>query len=959
MLPSKRHLTRRRAAVLAVAVLASSSAVGLAVHNGSGAEAAACPAGSAHLGKDYLRELRERPDDAVVRREHEGSEESEAADRDGVGPCWTLGAPKPEPYRDLMMAATGISSVMGLSSPHAMAQAIAQSAALMGTTIPNSNGTWTPVGDGHMDSTNPDYAPSGYGITQESGRLSSYALGPNGTVYASAANGGVWKSADRGQTWSDISVDLPNQTVGSVGWSSAGGPWGTLLALTGDNSWARYNWSGTGLYYSTDEGATWTKASGIPDGATAYKVAVAPDSPSTVYAATGIGLFRSTDTGHTWTNVDLPTVAGCWDHPYTEECALSSAVTDVVVRGKDTFGNTGGAVVAAVGWRAGNAKNPDGVVQAPSNGLYESADGAPGSFTRLADGSGFPDGANVGRVSFGDAYGPEQNHNYLYALVQDAQLFQQGGYDAGTHAKDDLDQAGLGVTNAKLGTYVNGVYVSADFGKTWTQMMDTSGFLDPANGSALSALEGLGSGPGIQAWYNNWVQPDPYAADPVLGAPTRVDLGLEEIWETSTVGTPQVGKTDFHVVAPYAGLTYACPVAGTSCGLPDQKSGVTTTHPDQHGMLFLPPSPGLTNLTRQVLATSDGGNYTADVPAAGNFKQSDFAAHQDGFNTLLPYGFGVSHDGTVVAGLQDNGSILIPQGKGTAIQIGPGDGGTAAIDPSDSTTMIYSESMGTGLVLNTDGGKQSSILLETKVTPDTGPSYNFPQLRMDYAKPTRLIYGGQRIWVADAPMAQLTSSSWQLGYDLGAGKTMSAADIYNGTAYAGWCGACETLSSGKQFGSGLVTNYGGTWHAVAASGLPHRLINTVLVDHTNPAVVYVGLGVATQRSQFHPGLTGDDGVTASGGYLYKSTDGGATFKDITGTLPKVGVQSLQMYGKQLLVGSVLGSYISSDLKGTSYGVLGHGLPAVPVNQMQFRPGYPNELYVSTFGRGIYKITLTP
>lgn len=207
-------------------------------------------------------------------------------------------------------------------------------------------------------------------------------------------------------------------------------------------------------------------------------------------------------------------------------------------------------------------------------------------------------------------------------------------------------------------------------------------------------------------------------------------------------------------------------------------------------------------------------------------------------------------------------------------------------------------------------------------------------------------------------MAQLATASWQEGYDLGAGKVTSASDIYNGTAYAGWCGACETLIDQRSFDTGLVTNYGGTWHAVAATGLPHRLINTVLVDHTNPAVVYVGLGVSTERSAFHPGLTGDDGVAATGGYLYKSTDGGATFKDITGSLPKVGVQSLQQYGKQLLVGSVLGAFISSDLKGTSYGRLGTGLPAVPVNQMQLRPGYPNQLYVSTFGRGIYRLTLS-
>jgi hypothetical protein len=131
----------------------------------------------------------------------------------------------------------------------------------------------------------------------------------------------------------------------------------------------------------------------------------------------------------------------------------------------------------------------------------------------------------------------------------------------------------------------------------------------------------------------------------------------------------------------------------------------------------------------------------------------------------------------------------------------------------------------------------------------------------------------------------------------------------------------------------------------------------VLVDHTDPAVVYVGLGGSTKRQAFQPGLTGADGVDAAGGYLYKSTDGGRTFHDITGSLPAVGVLALQQDGRQLLVGSVLGAFISSDLDGTSYGRLGTGLPAVAVNQFQFRPGSPRELYVSTYGRGIYRTTL--
>lgn len=972
--PLARRRGAPRMAILSIAAAALLVAAGVIGYQQTGHDEhrlAACPAGSHRLTADADAGAAAAATGA--KDAADGEKDSAAREKDTAGgPCWLDGAPTPETVEDLAQKSGAQSSAAGLDSPHAMAAAIKQRAALTSSKIANSGGTWARVGNGMLQSTNTNYYPSGYGITQESGRLSGYALGPNGGVYAAAANGGVWRSSDQGHSWTSIGDNLPNQTVGALAWSPAGGTLGTLLALTGDNSFGRYNWSGTGLYYSTDEGATWQHASGIPDGLLAFKVAVAPDSPSTVYAATGSGLFRSTDTGHTWANVDLPTVQGCWNSPFTEQCALASVVTDVTVRGKDNFGNTGGAVVAAVGWRAGNAMNTDGTIQAPNNGLYESPTGAVGTFTKLADGSGFPATANVGRVSLGDAYGPNQNHNYLYALVQDAQLFQQGGIKTSSIPGDALDQIGAGgLVSGKIATYVNGAYVSSDFGKTWTRMADTNQFIQPASGSALVPLEALGTAPGVQSWYNNWIQPDPYAADPVLGAPTRLDLGLEEIWETATPGTPQTGPAAFHVVAPYAGLTYACPVAGTPCGTVVQNAGLTSTHPDQHGMLFLPPT---STGTRSVLTTSDGGNYTATVPVAGTFKQTDFTAGQSGFNTLLPYGFGVSHDGTVVAGMQDNGSMIIHQGVGTADQIGPGDGGTAVIDPNDSNTMIYSATDGSSLFVNTAGGQGTSTVTETSVTPSISPAYQYPQLRMDYAKPTRLIYGGRQIYTLDAPMSTITSSSWGQAFDLGtqqqpgvAGASATAADpnniasavdIYNGTAYVGFCGACETLTSTGGFSTGIATNAGGSWHIAAANGLPHRLINTVLTDHTNPNTVYVGLGVSTQRSAFHPGLTGADGVDSTGGYLYKSTDGGQTFTDITGTLPRAGVQSLQEYGNQLLVGSVLGAFISSDLNGSAYGTLGAGMPAVDVNQMQFRPGYPSQLYVSTYGRGIYKITLT-
>ena len=63
---------------------------------------------------------------------------------------------------------------------------------------------------------------------------------------------------------------------------------------------------GSGLYKSTDGGATWTELSGhgLPDASRPHRVAVDAEPPSRVYALVdakdGGGLYRSDDAGATW-----------------------------------------------------------------------------------------------------------------------------------------------------------------------------------------------------------------------------------------------------------------------------------------------------------------------------------------------------------------------------------------------------------------------------------------------------------------------------------------------------------------------------------------------------------------------------------------------------------------------------------------------------------------------------------
>ncbi len=262
--------------------------------------------------------------------------------------------------------------------------------------VPGTHGKWHPVGQGPLIANDPTYSGTyGEGFGQLAGRISDYSYDAKHRVlYASVASGGVWMSKNSGASWRSIGDKLPTQTVGSVAYSRAHG--GTLIAVTGDNAFGGNTYGGMGVFRSTNQGRTWKRSRGVPTGAQGFKAAVDPQRPKVVYAATGAGLFRSRNDGRSFKDVSLPIGGACQGNTFrTRNCFFANTVTDVVVQAKDKFGNKGGRVLAAVGWRAGNRENFNGVPESSSNGLYLSSNGKPGTFKRLPVGSnGFAPQAN-------------------------------------------------------------------------------------------------------------------------------------------------------------------------------------------------------------------------------------------------------------------------------------------------------------------------------------------------------------------------------------------------------------------------------------------------------------------------------------------------------------------------------------------------------------------------------------
>ena len=875
----------------------------------------------------------------------------------------------PETYLDLASAARGLQWRLGADSTGAsLAASRVRSAAAHGGSVPGTSGRWTPVGEGPLRADDPNYPNTyGDGFGTLSGRISDYAYDQaHNRIYAAVSAGGIWTSSDGGAHWRSIGNKLPTQSTSSVAYSSAAG--GTVIALTGDDAFGGNTYGGLGVFRTTDDGHHWKRARGVPAGALGFKLAVDPSNPKVVYAATGAGLFRSSNAGKSFKDVKLPIGGSCQGLTFRKhDCFFANVVTDVVVQSKDKFGHSGGAVLAAVGWRAGTRKNFDHVPESPSNGLYSSASGKPGSFQRLdASANGFAPQDHIGRVEMGIATGPDQDHGYVYAVVQDAVLFDKGtleGLDT-----PELSGIGLPVDPTATPTYLNGVYVSPDFGKTWTLMEGRQQFLSPTSGSVLAQLLPLGFGPGIQSWYDEWIRPDP-TAQSAGGVPTRVVLGLEELYE-SRLPVPQDGASDFKVIGAYNAdggeclLVLATPACSAAHGADPTN---TTTHPDQHAGFFVPDAKGGVTL----LAGNDGGNYAQHVDSGGDFTQRGFGpGAQEGLHTLQPYGVAGSADGTVYMGMQDNGEGKItPAGKQT--EVFGGDGVFTVTDPRNSK-IAYEELPNAGTNVTTDGGQTW-----TDIDPLVDNGSFYAPLVMDPLNPKHVLTGGQEIVETTkgpkttSPSTPPAPTDWKvvenLGHRHGVSNQVSAIGVRGKAVYAGYCGGCDVVVSQKKFASGIATNVGGSkppkpgtkhgWHKVPAKGLPHRFISSVTIDPHNDKTIYVTLGASDVRPYAPPHAEGrNTGLDAGGGHVYRSTDGGRHFKDISGNLEHLPALWSVVRGKQLLVATTQGVFASRGTTGGHYALLGNGLPAAPVFDMQLVPGHHNQLLVASLGRGVYRYT---
>ena len=134
-------------------------------------------------------------------------------------------------------------------------------------------------------------------------------------------------------------------------------------------------------------------------------------------------------------------------------------------------------------------------------------------------------------------------------------------------------------------------------------------------------------------------------------------------------------------------------------------------------------------------------------------------------------------------------------------------------------------------------------------------------------------------------------------------------------AYVGFCGYCEPLINravrqrhrhqrrrGRRRARRCRATAG---TSRAPQGLPRRYITSVQVDPADPRTVYVTLGGYSRR-WVPVGALGEETRDVGTGHVFKSTDAGETFTDISGDLPDVPANFTAVRAGQLMVATDVG-----------------------------------------------------
>lgn len=564
-----------------------------------------------------------------------------------------------------------------------------------------------------------------------------------------------------------------------------------------------------------------------------------------------------------------------------------------------------------------------------------------------------------------------------------------------------------------------GVYKTTDGGQTWERILfvdDTTGFvdlkMDPSNPNVLYAaswhrirwgggrMEGAGAGSAIWKTTDGgrtWKR----LTDPALnnGLPTeqlgRIGLAISPRNPRIVYAVIQVAHSSRNPrVSPFGGLFRSEDAGATWTRVNDLSAvpdyyynevwidpndderlflaGVSLDHSEDGGRSFAPLRMEKVHVDHHTLwidptdsdhmvLGNDGGVYIT-------FDGGETWAHQ-----IIPVGqfYEVSVDTTkvpyhVCGGLQDNGIWCGPSRTREEVgitdadwyRVHGGDGFHSAVAP-DSPNIRYGESQFGNLTrLDVEAWKFTPLQPQAE---DAGAESGYA-FRWDWNtpfiisrhEPSVLYLGGNHFF----KLAQ-RGERWEiLGPDMTRANRFAPEPEVGHTAYHSLHSLAESAVDARVLWAGsndgllwVSTDGGASWRNVTEN-IPQERARRCWVAEIEPShfdrlAAYVVYD-CHRRDDYRP-------------YVFKTTDGGESWTEITGNLPEDGgsyvIREDPVNPKLLFVGTERGLWVSNQ-GGGRWVRLKNNLPTVAVRDMDIVARY-RELVVGTFGRSIWILDIAP
>lgn len=674
-------------------------------------------------------------------------------------------------------------------------------------------------------------------------------------------------------------------------------------------------------------GADWELVGPLNTGGRITDVAISPDNDDHMFVSTAVGgVFRTTDGGNSWDpifdEIGQPSIGNITIAP-------SNANRLYVGTGEANGSATSGAFFG--------------------DGVYRSDD-AGDSWTNI----GLPNSNHIGRLvvdptnpdrvfaaATGVLYG-KNNDRGIYRTTNGGTEWEQvlfvtdstAAIDVAMNAQNtDILFAAMWERTRKpwqrdYGGETSAVHRSMDGGDTWIELGPAQGLPAPSADRGRIGLATSESQPGT-AYARYTTNEITNEFDAIYKSEDNGDSWVE-------LSTGSLGNVDSSF-GWYFGNIRVSPidpdevwVLGQSIFRTQNSGGnweqIGGMHVDHHAMEYSKNNPNF------ILAGNDGGAYTSNNGGDSWTKFTNLPITQF-------YNIEVDHlePNNLYGGTQDNNTITTPTaGANDWFSIWGGDGFHVRVDPNDNN-FIYVESQFGNIGRSIDGGATFNSATAGIDGSDRN-NWNTPIELSNFDSET-VYCGTQRLYSSDK------AEFWTaMSPDLTNGQHPSGSLSYGtltaiGTSFLN----TNTIYTGSDDGNVQVTfDAGVTWTNIS-TGLPDRYVTSIATSPDSDDIAYVtfsGFGFL----DYDP-------------HVFKTTDGGQNWSDISGNLPDIPVNDiiLDHDNDLIFVATDLNVWFSNN-DGASWTILGNNLPLTITRDLKLHVP-TNTLYAGTFGRSMHSYDL--